>query len=307
MTHTDAMVLSLIAACADPEPAARAASMERLGVAALVAGPGSAHHSAVAALTALLGDSALASPTTSADRVTLGQLAQWILDGLIEPRQQAKFFERNGVSSLYVSNEWARSLFLAVEDVIGPQTCRAIQANFGAIPFAYALPPANPVRMVDFGYIAACAEGVKTMFGPRNGKRLLHRIGTRVFARLDGAAPAPAPAAAEGSAQRLRALLTALGQLQQAHTGCQIWIDAGQEGIFWQMAPCPYCWRVRAESPACPVMEGVLAQALATIAAGRPWAVRETSCRAMGDAACVFHLLLDGAVGEDSGYITRIA
>uniref|UniRef100_UPI0035AF68DE V4R domain-containing protein n=1 Tax=Promineifilum sp. TaxID=2664178 RepID=UPI0035AF68DE len=75
---------------------------------------------------------------------------------------------------------------------------------------------------------------------------------------------------------------------QHSDQGCRV-VDRGTH-FEYTVERCPHCWGQTARQPLCHVTVGLLHEALSAFGRGQEFRVAQTSCRAVGAAACVFRV-----------------
>lgn len=99
-------------------------------------------------------------------RFWLGNLLNWKDDTVVlEP------------SGLYYPNRFARLMMQAMQDVMGLHGLNTILSLAGLDNYIDQMPPDNLAKQFDFAYIAAIAEALEDVYGPRGGRGIALRIG----------------------------------------------------------------------------------------------------------------------------------
>jgi hypothetical protein len=138
-------------------------------------------------------------------------------------------------------------------------------------------------------------QALEEMYGPRGGRGLALRAGRAGFARgLQGFGPL---IGASDLAFKVLPLNTKLkmGMPMMAAVFNQFsdqvsHVEDKDDHILYYIDRCPVCWGRKTDKAVCFAAAGLLQESLRWLSGGREFRVDETTCIAMGDTSCTFHI-----------------
>ena len=195
----------------------------------------------------------------------------------------------------FYTNRIVRYCLLAMEEIMGKNGLNAI-LNMAKLPHLIDNYPSEAIeKHFDFSDFSALMQALEEMYGPRGGRGLALRAGRAGFARgLQGFGPL---IGASDLAFKVLPLNTKLkmGMPMMAAVFNQFSDQVSRVGdkddhILYYIDRCPVCWGRKADKPVCFAAAGLLQESLRWLSGGREFRVDETTCIAMGDASCTFHI-----------------
>ncbi|CUS05195.2 4-vinyl reductase 4VR [Candidatus Promineifilum breve] len=198
-------------------------------------------------------------------------------------------------SGYYLSNRLGRVYLEALQEAIGRNGLNALlnlTGNGGFID----QPPANDLALgFELATVSNLNRALEMIYGPRGARGLALRGGRAMYARIIEAFDLPT--GFNEFAFRLLPVSTRLKigvpalaraltqQSDQTHRAA----DRGNH-FTYTIERCAVCWGQSAKSPLCHLTVGLLQEALSAFGRGQEFRVSQTECRAVGAAACVFHI-----------------
>lgn len=196
-------------------------------------------------------------------------------------------------SGLFYPNRFARSFFLALEEVMGKHGLDATLGMAGLTRYVDNPPPDNMERVVDFAALSAINLALDEMYGARGGRGMALRAGRawlvkgmNSFGALSGINdPAFRALAVE---ERTRLGVAALAGVFTHFSDQRTQFEDASQTYRVQVDVSPTAWMRQSDRPVCHPLVGLLQETARWASNGRDYTVRETHCRACGDDACVF-------------------
>jgi predicted hydrocarbon binding protein len=155
-------------------------------------------------------------------------------------------------------------------------------------------PPDNWAKEFDYARLARLDNGLTELYGPRGGQ-LATRAGQRFFERglkelglLVGVSDLALRAFPVQT--KLKLGLTAVARLFTQSSDQNTWLEEQTLYFTYHVQDCPLCWQREAREPICHFMTGMLQEAARWFSSGQNFRVRQISCQAMGQEACVFQI-----------------
>lgn len=198
-------------------------------------------------------------------------------------------------SGYYLSNRLGRILLRAMEETIGRNGLNALLNLTGGGRYIESPPPDDEALGFDLAQASNLSQALEMVYGPRGARGLALRTGRAMYAPLINGFDLPTgfnelafrllPVGT-----RLKIGVPALARLMTQHSdqGCRV-VDRGTH-FEYTVERCPHCWGQTARQPLCHVTVGLLHEALSAFGRGQEFRVAQTSCRAVGAAACVFRV-----------------
>jgi len=198
------------------------------------------------------------------------------------------------MAEVLLPNAALRTLFLAVEEVMGEKGMNAMLNAAGLQRFIGNYPPDNLADEVPISDYAAVVKAIEDFYGPRGSKAFLLRIGRATFNYTIEEQPTLIGLA--GVALKLFPLplkvkttlaSCAKGMTETLHEPCHL-EDAGDAYLIIK-EECGTCHGRTADKPMCHSTTGALQQALKW-ATGKEFDIVEIECRATGAATCTWRI-----------------
>ncbi len=191
-------------------------------------------------------------------------------------------------NTLYYPNRFMLYLLRAMEEVMGQHGLDETLARAGI----ESLPPDDLAREFPFERIAALNAALDDMYGQRGGRGMALRAGRAWFAQgmksfgaLGGIGdPAFRRLPLE---DRVRLALQAQAEVFTRFSDQPSHVEIAQGVLRFVIEASPFAWGRSAEKPVCHPLVGLLQECARGASNGRDFTVREASCIAAGDPACV--------------------
>ncbi len=192
-------------------------------------------------------------------------------------------------------NMMGRIVLLGVEDVLGRNGLEKVLNLADLSEVVGSLPEASFDRQFGFDRLSRIMLCIERYFGPRAGRGIALRLGRACFKR---ALRAYGPRLGVNDMSfRLLPLSTKLNKSSEVfanmvnkHTDQEIYLEEGDDKIWWHIEHCPICWQRKTESPACHLAVGFLQEALYWVSGGKSFRVEETACIAQGNPVCTIEI-----------------
>lgn len=198
------------------------------------------------------------------------------------------------MTELLLPNAALRTLFLAVEEVMGEKGTNAMLNAAGLQRFIGNYPPDDLDDAVPISDYAAVVRAIESFYGPRGSKAFLLRIGRSTFDYAIKEQPAIlglAGVALKLLPMQLKVKTTlssvAKGMSESLHEVCHL-EDAGDAFLIVK-EECGTCYGRTEDKPMCHTTTGGLQQALKW-ATGKEFDVEEIECRATGAIHCTWRI-----------------
>lgn len=197
-------------------------------------------------------------------------------------------------SGMYYPNRFARSYFMALEEVMGQHGLDGTLEIAGLNRFVGRLPTDTLEHTVDFAALSALNLGLDEMYGTRGGRGMALRAGRawlvkgmNSFGMLSGINdPAFRTLAVE---ERARLGLRALASVFTHFSDQRSRLEETPQAFRFMVDTSPTAWMRETDKPVCHPLVGLLQETVRWAANGRDYAVREVECRACGSSnSCIF-------------------
>lgn len=194
-----------------------------------------------------------------------------------------------------VSNAALRTLFLAIEDVMGEKGIKAV-LNFGGLKrYIGNYPPNTLDKNVSFMDYGEAQQSVEDFYGPRGARAFMLRIGRATFRYalqerpeifgLAGLALKLLP-----QETRMKLILNRIAQGAKQTLNMPARVEDAPEHFIYVTEDCPCRFRKRdLKTPCCYVTVGALTEAMRW-ATDAEHAVTEFACINAGDDACRYRI-----------------
>ncbi len=192
-------------------------------------------------------------------------------------------------------NAALRTLFLAIEEVMGKNGTNAILNLSGLRNYIDNYPPNNLDQDVKFSEYGIAQQAIEDFYGKRGARAILQQIGRATFRY--GLNEQPAILGVAGLAMRLLPTRTRmkliLGRLAEADTKTvnqPAHVEEEDGAFIFVVEACPCAFRERKGTGVCCFTTvGALQEGLKW-ATGHHYQVHETTCINAGDDACRYHV-----------------
>lgn len=193
-------------------------------------------------------------------------------------------------------NAALRTLFMAIEEVMGPNGARAVLNLGGLQRYIGQYPPNNLNLEVAFSDYGIAQQAVEDFYGGRGARAMLTQIGRATFRY--GLEEQPAILGLAGLALRMlpesaktKWMLSRLADAGTKRLNLEIQLAEDEEAFFLTYIVCPCQFRQRKERhPCCFTTVGAIQEALRWVTGGKHYRVQESSCLNLGDEACRFRI-----------------
>jgi len=204
-------------------------------------------------------------------------------------------------SGIYYPNRIGRLFLRAMEDELGRTGLTAVLNLTGYPEWVEQPPPDNLRRELDLNVFSKINAALEEMYGPRSGRAIARRIGWNLFHLLRKAAPARfmtyrlathlIPAR-----QRPAAILLDMSRYAGEFTDHSIHVKDDVE-LTLSVNFCPVCWGRKSSRAICHLLSGLLEEGLNWFLPKKQVHILQTTCSAMGDDQCTFHVEMGHASG----------
>ena len=191
----------------------------------------------------------------------------------------------------FYPNQMGRTIFLAMEEVMGRNGVHAILKLASLSSFIENYPPDNKERTFSFSTVSTMTDTLEKLYGPHGGRGLALRIGRACF--NNGVRQYGAQMGLTDSAFRLLPLslklntgAEAFAELFNVFTDQKVRIEEENGKLYWHIDRCPLCWKRQSQEPICHLAVGLLQEALYWLSGGKVFAVEEVTCIGAGDETC---------------------
>jgi len=194
-----------------------------------------------------------------------------------------------------MSNAALRTLFLAIEQVMGENGIKAV-LNFGGLQrFKGNYPPNNLERQVSFSDYGQAQQAVEDFYGQRGARAFMLRIGRATFRYALEEQPAILGLAGLAlkllpAETRMKLILTRVANGSRETLNIPAHVEETDEHFIYVVEQCPCAFRQRElKTPCCYVTVGGLMEAMKW-ATGENHNVTEFTCINVGDDACRYRI-----------------
>lgn len=200
----------------------------------------------------------------------------------------------NPVSPAY-PNKLGRLYLTALEETLRHSGYVALLNWSNLANLAENPPPDNWVKEFEYARLSRLDQGLSELYGPRGGRQLATRAGQRFFERglkelglLAGVSDLALRAFPVQT--KLKLGLTAVARLFAQSSDQRTWLEEQALHFTYHVQDCPICWGREAREPICHFTTGMLQEAAHWFSSGQNFRVRQVSCQAVGQEACVFQI-----------------
>jgi predicted hydrocarbon binding protein len=189
----------------------------------------------------------------------------------------------------------ARIYVTSIEETIGAEAMQAVLKNAGIPPDLHP-PPNNFAQEFDFAYFAAIGATLEKMYGPRGERGLTLHAGRASFAKglaeygpLTGTRDLAFKMISLNA--KLKIVLKAMAESYSRFSDQRTTLEEADDHFKFIIHQCPRCWGRTSQKPICYSGLGILEEGCSWVSSGLKFQVEEMACIAVGDNACVFHIL----------------
>ncbi len=200
-------------------------------------------------------------------------------------------------ASYFFANKMGRIIFLALEEVAGDESLRAILSlvrGMASIPRQERLghyPPNNFAAEFSFNELGRIQRAIEELYGPRTGRRLARRVGKACF-RIGVEDLRPVLGIADllfrilPLRTRLRVGFGVLAQIFDRFSDQIVRLEEDEQYFRWITERCGVCWGRHTDAPCCDLIIGLLEEGLYWLSGGASFFIEESDCIAAGDPTC---------------------
>ena len=193
-------------------------------------------------------------------------------------------------------NDALRILFMAIEEVMGPDGMKAVLRGAKLERYIGNYPPKSLELAVKFSEYGGAEQAVEDFYGPRGAKAMLLRVGRATFnygmkeqsAVLGLAGQAlkmmPLPATA-----KMKLLLDQMASASSKTVNQPTHLEEDEEAFYWVADNCMCLHRPKHAAPCCFVTVGGLTEAMKWLT-DKQFAVQEVACINQGAPACRYRV-----------------
>ncbi len=196
------------------------------------------------------------------------------------------------MSHWFYPQQMGRVLLLAMEEILGREGMSSVLERAALTSLADHYPPPCSEKTFPFENISSLLQALEQVYGPVSGRGAAWRIGRACFQHglreygsgTGGAAAAfrllPLP-------HKITVGARALADFFNQQSDQRVSVQESEEKLLWKIERCPLCWERRAREPLCHLAVGLIQEALYWVSGGRYFDVKETTCIARGESACM--------------------
>lgn len=222
--------------------------------------------------------------------------------------EAATAVDQGAEPSYAFANKIGRIVFLALEEVAGPDNTGAILRSARLQERLEELPPDDFVAGFSFDELSRIQRATEELYGPTAGRRIARRVGRACF-RLSAEDLQPLLGVADilfrilPLRTRLRIGFQVLAHLSDRFSDQIVHLDENPQYFYWITERCGVCWGRQSDGPCCDLIIGLLEEVLYWLSGGASFYMEETSCIAAGDPTCTIVIgkepLMDAPPSED--------
>jgi predicted hydrocarbon binding protein len=196
----------------------------------------------------------------------------------------------------YYPNRMGRIIFLAAEEILGPNGLKSIVNLDGLSDYMDAYPPHNQNMEFSFDAVSRLHYAIEEFYGPQGGRGAALRIGRacfqhhlREFGPLFGLTDIAFRLLPVNAKLKIGA--AAFAEMFNRFTDQRVRLEDQDKFLLWHIERCPMCWerlamKGQSNRPTCQISVGLLQEAFYWVSGGKYFNVEETHCIAMGDPTC---------------------
>jgi hypothetical protein len=194
-------------------------------------------------------------------------------------------------SSCFFANKMGRIVFLALEEVAGRESLRAILSSAKMQDRLDNYPPNDFAPEFAFDELGRIQRAIEELYGPRTGRLLARRTGKACF-RIGVEDLRPVLGIADllfrilPLRMRFRIGFEVLAQMFDRFSDSVVRLEEDEQYFRWITERCGVCWDRHTETPCCDLTVGILEEGLYWLSGGARFFIEESSCVAVGDPMC---------------------
>ena len=195
----------------------------------------------------------------------------------------------------YFPNKLGHILLLALEEVLGQNSLRAVLTLARLPELAEHKPPVNFELAFPFSALVQLTAAMDEIYGPRSGQqhallagRAAFRHGIKDFGGLLSVADVAFRVLPLSF--RVRLGTEVLAEILNRYSDQRVRLAENAEAYLWIMERCGICWGRQTTYPCCSLAVGLVQEALYWASGGRLVVVEEVTCAARGDPACMLRI-----------------
>jgi len=194
-------------------------------------------------------------------------------------------------TSHFFANKMGRIVFLALEEVAGRESLRAILSSARMQDRLDDYPPNDFAAEFSFDALGRIQQAIEELYGPRTGRLLARRAGRACF-RIGVEDLRPVLGIADllfrilPLRMRVRIGFEVLAQTFDRFSDSVVRLEEDEQHFRWVTKRCGVCWGRHTDAPCCDLTVGVLEEALYWLSGGASFFIEESSCIAAGDPMC---------------------
>lgn len=192
-------------------------------------------------------------------------------------------------------NASLRTLFMAIEEVMGANGAKAVLNLAGMQKYIDNYPPNDVDRAVRFSDYGGAQQAVEDFYGGRGARAMLTQIGRATFRYTLEERPAILGLAGLAMKMlpektRVKMILGRMVDAANKDVNLPSRLDEDEEAWYYIVDECPCAFRKRTEKTvACYTTVGTLQEALKW-ATGKHYRVQEVECLAAGGVQCKYRI-----------------
>jgi predicted hydrocarbon binding protein len=192
-------------------------------------------------------------------------------------------------------NAALRTLFLAIEEVMGENGAKAVLNLAGLQSYIGNYPPNSVDMEVNFSDYGRAQQAVEDFYGGRGARAMLSQIGRATFRYSLEEQPAILGLAGLAMKMlpektRIKLILGRMVEAANKNVNLPSHLEEDDDAWYYVADECPCAFRSRTEkSPACFTTVGTLQEALKW-ATGKHYRVQEVECISAGGSVCKYRI-----------------
>ncbi len=193
-------------------------------------------------------------------------------------------------------NDALRLLFMAIEDVMGPEGMKAVLRGAKLERYIGNYPPKNLELGVRFSEYGGAEQAVEDFYGARGARAMLLRVGRATFnygmkeqSAVLGLAGQALKAMPLPLTAKMRLLLDQMCAATNKTINQPARIEEDDEAFYWIFMHCMCSYRPKHASPCCYVSLGALTEAMKWLC-DKQFDIQEMNCINLGSDTCRFRI-----------------
>ena len=193
-------------------------------------------------------------------------------------------------------NDALRILFMAIEEVMGPDGMRAALHGAKLERYIDNYPPKNLNLEVKFSEYGSVEQAVEEFYGARGARAMLQRVGRATFnygikeqSGVLGLAGQALKAMPLPTSAKIKLLLEQMVAAVNKTVNQPVTLEEDADSFHWIVSHCMCLYRPQHQAPCCFVTLGGLMEATKWLT-DKPFPVQEVTCLNQGADACRFRI-----------------